>query len=98
ERGFELYLATSKPWAYAGKILDHFDLSVYFDGIHGSELDGTRDYKEELIEYILQQRKLSHSNTLMIGDRRYDINGAKHNNVRSVGVTYGYGSLEELNE
>lgn len=93
---FELYLATSKPWSYAGKILEHFDLHHYFDGIHGSELDGTRDYKEDLIEYILKQRKLQSEKTIMIGDRHYDINGAKHNNVRSVGVTYGYGSLEEI--
>ncbi len=98
DHGFELYLATSKPWSYAGKILEHFDLHHYFDGIHGSELDGTRDYKEDLIEYILEQRKLQNEKTLMIGDRFYDIQGAKHNKVRSVGVTYGYGSLEEIQE
>lgn len=96
--GFELYLATSKPWPYAGKILEHFDLQHYFDGIHGSELDGTRDYKEDLIAYILKQRNLNNEQTLMIGDRQYDIHGAKHNKVHSIGVTYGYGSLEEIKE
>ena len=98
QQRFDLYLATSKPWSYAGKILDHFDMSLYFRKIHGSELDGTRDYKEDLIGYILDQHQLDHQHTLMIGDRHYDIKGAKYNNVRSVGVTYGYGSLEEITE
>ncbi|ATN82245.1 HAD family hydrolase [Coxiella burnetii] len=96
--GYQLYLATSKPWAYAGKILDHFNLRDYFTAVHGSELDGTRDYKEELIGYVLDTQKISNTQSLMIGDRRYDILGAKHNNVRSIGVTYGYGSLEEIQE
>lgn len=96
EKGFDLYLATSKPWAYAGKILDHFNMREYFTHVHGSEFDGTRDYKEDLIAYIIEQHHLDHAQTLMIGDRSYDIRGAKHNNVRSIGVTYGYGSLEEI--
>lgn len=96
EQGFNLYLATSKPWAYAGKILDYFNMRNYFTEIHGSELDGTRDYKEDLIAYILQQHNMDHKKTLMIGDRSYDIRGAKYNKVRAVGVTYGYGSLEEI--
>lgn len=96
QRGYQLYLATSKPWKYAGKILKHFKMHHYFTHIHGSELDGTRDYKEDLIKYILDQHQLERMQTLMIGDRSYDIKGAKFNNIRSVGVTYGYGSLEEL--
>lgn len=98
QKHFDLYLATSKPWAYAGKILDHFNMSLYFSHIHGSELDGTRDYKEELIGYIIDQHQLDYRQTLMIGDRHYDIDGAKHNRVCSVGVTYGYGSLEEITQ
>lgn len=96
--GYRLYLATSKPWAYAGKILDHFNLTQYFTAIHGSELDGTRDYKQDLIAYILLQHKLLAENTVMIGDRCHDVIGAKHNNMLSIGVTYGYGSLAELQE
>ena len=96
QQGFTLYLATSKPWTYAGKILEHFDLRHYFKEVHGSELDGTRDYKDELIAYIIQQHSLDPRHTLMIGDREYDIHGAKQNDVRSVGVTYGYGSMAEL--
>ncbi len=94
--GFDLYLATSKPWVYAGKILEHFELHPYFTAIHGSELDGTRDYKHDLIAYILDHHKLDFAQTVMIGDRHHDINGAKQNQVFSVGVTYGFGSEKEL--
>lgn len=92
----KLYLATSKPWKYAGKILEHFDLSDYFTAIHGSELDGTRDYKKDLIAYILKTHHLPADQTIMVGDRVHDVVGAKHNHLKCVGVTYGYGSLEEL--
>lgn len=96
KQGYGLYLATSKPWAYAEKILKHFQLRRFFEHVHGSELDGTRDYKEDLIGYILDRHRLNHRLTLMIGDRSYDINGAKFNNVSSIGVTYGYGTMEEI--
>ncbi len=96
QHGYGLYLATSKPWKYARKILDHFKLREYFTEVHGSELDGTRDYKEDLIAYIIAQHQLNQEHTLMIGDRHFDIRGAKHNSVRSIGVTYGYGSLKEI--
>ena len=95
---YQLYLATSKPWLYAGKILEHFNIREYFSHVHGSELDGTRDYKEDLIGYILEQHSLDHLQVLMIGDRHYDISGAKHNKVGSIGVTYGYGSLAEIKQ
>lgn len=94
--GYKLYLATSKPWRYARKILDHFNMRDYFISVHGSELDGTRDYKEDLIGYVLNIHNLSNTQSLMIGDRHYDIRGAKFNKMRSIGVTYGYGSLEEI--
>ena len=68
----------------------------YFTSVHGSELDGTRDYKEDLIGYILDMHNLSNIQSLMIGDRHYDIRGAKFNKMRSIGVTYGYGSLKEI--
>lgn len=94
--GYQIFLATSKPHVYAGKILEHFNLRNYFTEIHGSELDGTRDYKTELIHYILNRHQLQQSETIMIGDRFYDIEGAKNNALKSIGVTYGYGSLDEL--
>jgi phosphoglycolate phosphatase len=94
--GYQLYLATSKPWVYAGKILDHFNLTQYFTAIHGSELDGTRDYKQDLLAYILKQHDLSAAETVMIGDRSHDMVGANYNNIRAIGVTYGYGTIDEL--
>ncbi len=93
---YRLYLATSKPWLYAEKILEHFNLSHYFVDVHGSELDGVRDYKTDLIKYIIDRHQLDKASTLMVGDRRYDIDGAKNNNIAAIAVTYGYGSLSEL--
>ncbi|OGT48867.1 MAG: HAD family hydrolase [Gammaproteobacteria bacterium RIFCSPHIGHO2_12_FULL_41_15] len=92
----QLYLATSKPWAYASKILEYFNLKEYFTAVHGSELDGTRDYKKDLIAYVMQTHQLPPHQTIMIGDRAHDVVGAKHNKVKCIGVTYGYGSREEL--
>jgi len=96
QAGYNLYLATAKAAVYSRDILEHFDLSQYFDGIYGSELDGRLSNKSELIEMILEQEAIQPERAMMIGDRRHDIEGAKHNGVRTGGVTYGYGSAEEL--
>lgn len=96
EQGFNLFIATSKPQVFANDILIHFNLLHFFRGIYGSEFDGTLTDKGELIAYILKKEKISAKNTLMVGDRSYDILGAKKNGVYSVGVTYGYGTIEEL--
>ncbi len=98
ENGYKLYLATSKPWIYAKKILKYFDIINFFTAVYGSELDGTRDCKEDLLKYILEQHSLNHQSTSMVGDRRFDVNGARHNKIHAIAVTYGYGSLEELNQ
>lgn len=91
-----LYLATSKPHVFAEKILEHFKLKDFFRGIYGSELDGQRTDKGELIHYILEKENLASKDCLMIGDREHDVAGAKWNEVFSIGVTWGYGSREEL--
>ena len=95
--GKYLMVATSKPTVFAEKILRHFDIDQYFDKVIGSNLDETRTTKGEVIEYILanldNQKK---KQVVMIGDRKHDIIGAKMNHIDSIGVTYGYGSLEEL--
>jgi len=91
-----LYVATSKPHVYATKILNHFNLNRFFKKIYGAELDGTRSEKGNLISSILENEALDPKNVLMIGDRRYDIIGAKKNNIRSIGVTWGFGSKVEL--
>jgi len=91
-----LFLATSKMRAFTLRILEHFSLSAYFDGVYGSEPDGTLGEKADLIRHILASERLRPGETLMVGDRKYDIAGAKENGCLAAGVTYGYGSAEEL--
>lgn len=91
-----LYVATSKPVIFAEKIMKHFDLTKYFTRIYGSELDGRLSDKGELIGHIIKSENLSPESVVMIGDREHDIIGAKKNGISSIGVTWGYGSIEEL--
>ena len=95
-RGYRLFVATAKPTVYAKQILEHFDLAQYFTDIHGSELNGDRTNKAELIQYILAQQKLQADQCLMVGDREHDIFGARQNGIDTIAVNYGYGSQEEL--
>ena len=93
----QLIVATSKPTAFAERILAHFKIAHYFDFVSGSELDNTRTDKGEVIRYGLEQLKiLDTSQALMVGDREHDIAGAKKAGLTSVGVLYGYGSYAEL--
>jgi len=102
DAGCRMFVATSKPEPYAIKILEHLNLDSYFDIIAGSTLDGSRDKKELVIEYLLDQlgddREKTVSETVMIGDRMFDVVGAKAFDMDSIGVTFGYGSREELEE
>lgn len=92
------FLATSKPHLFANRILNHFELADYFQRIHGSELSGERSDKGELIKYILEKENIPANETYMIGDRKHDIIGAKKNNMTSIGVAWGYGGKDELQE
>lgn len=94
--GRQLFVATSKPGFYARQIVSHFGLDPYFCSVYGSELDGTRTEKHALIAHILRQERLAASDTLMIGDRCFDLVGARHNGVANAAVGYGYGSEAEL--
>ncbi|QLE58560.1 HAD family hydrolase [Nostoc sp. TCL26-01] len=94
--GYQTFVATSKPYIYATRIIEHFGLSSLFDGIYGSELDGRRSLKGELIQHILVKENFSPSDVVMVGDRQHDIIGAKQNQVTAIGVTYGYGTQAEL--
>jgi phosphoglycolate phosphatase len=94
--GYQTFVATSKPQIYAERIIKYFDLAPLFDGVYGSELDGNRSMKGDLISYIMEKESLLASTVVMVGDRLHDIIGAKKNNIASIGVTYGYGSREEL--
>lgn len=98
ECGKKLYVATSKPEVYSVKILNHFGLAKYFDFIGGSTLDEKgRIHKADVIEYVLENAKIKDKSTaIMIGDRHFDIEGAKKCGLDSVGVLYGYGDRDEL--
>lgn len=98
EAAKRLFVATSKPTPYAVRILHHFDLGKWFAGIYGSELDGTRADKSALLSHILHLERLHPAEVAMVGDRKHDIIGARNNGVCAVGVTYGFGSVAELEE
>ena len=93
---YRLYVVTSKPTVFAQRILNHFGLATNFLNVYGSELDGRRADKSDLIAYVLKQEELLPTHTVMIGDREHDIKGALTNGVRPIGVRWGYGSREEL--
>lgn len=97
DAGKVLLVATSKPEKFAKQIIEHFNLDKYFDFVGGSEFNG-REKKGDVIKYVLKENQINASDAIMIGDRKHDIIGAHENNLPCVGVLYGYGSLEELND
>lgn len=98
DAGFELAVATSKPGVYAERILKHFGIDEYFSLVVGSELDGTRVQKAEVIQHVLDVYGIAGKDAVMVGDREHDIKGAAACGVTSIGVLYGYGSRTELME
>ena len=97
DRGYVLYVATSKPTVFAQEILDKLEMSQYFVEMVGSNLDNTRSKKVEVINYIIEKYNLNPNQCLMIGDKNSDINGAKKAGIDSLGVLYGYGDYQEIN-
>ena len=91
-----MFVATSKARIFTGPLLEHFGVAQYFKGIYGAELDGKFDDKKNLLAHLITQEKILASASVMIGDRRHDIEAAKACGMRSIGVLYGYGSREEL--
>lgn len=97
--GHIIGLATSKPLVMAERILDFSGLKQYFDVVCGSHLDGSMSDKCELIHACMTRAAFSDKACVyMVGDRNYDIVGAIKSGIRSIGVTYGFGSREELRE
>lgn len=114
KEGMLLSVASSKPEVFVKRILTHFSIDSYFDAVVGSELDGRRTDKKEVVAEALKRLYekdaekaektegtalldvVKRKRTYMVGDRKFDIIGAKAEGVISVGVTYGYGSEEEL--
>ncbi len=94
--GHLLFVATAKPHMHAARIVDHFGMGDFFSTVYGSELDGTRGTKTELLEFAIG-RNPGGARHVMVGDRKHDLIGAVANQMTPIGVAYGYGSVEELN-
>ncbi|MDR1567145.1 MAG: HAD hydrolase-like protein [Streptococcaceae bacterium] len=91
-----LAVATGKPEPFALQILAHFDLSSYFDDVVGATLDGKLSKKTDILEIALKNSGVHKDSAIMIGDRKYDILAAHACGIKSIGVTWGFGSIEEL--
>lgn len=99
KKGYKIALATSKPELFAKEILHFFGLDIYFDFIGGSTLGEERNTKTKVIEYNIRKMGIKNKKRIvMIGDRKYDVVGAKEAEISSIGVLYGYGSQEELEQ
>lgn len=96
--GRRMFVATSKAHIFADRIIDHFKLRIYFERVFGAELDGTRSDKTDLLRHALESTDVDPSQAIMIGDRSFDMVGARNNGMTAVGVLYGYGSETELRE
>ena len=101
-KGMSLAVASSKPTVFVKRILEHFHIEQYFDVVVGSELDGRLGTKTEVVQEALRQLfpdgQIRRDEVYMIGDRKFDVEGARNVRVESIGVAYGYGSMEELKE
>ena len=97
--GHRLCVATSKPEVFARRITDHFGLTPFFDAVAGSRMDETRTAKSEVISHAPRQMGVgSVRSAVMVGDRSYDVAGAHEVGMSCIGVTYGYGSAQELSD
>ena len=99
-KGYILAVTSSKPEYYVTQILDYFKLSSYFDVAVGSEMNGARTSKSEVIEEALKRINMSdkRNEVLMVGDKEHDVFGAREAGLDCVAVAYGYGTQEELTE
>ncbi|MGL1902013.1 MAG: HAD hydrolase-like protein [Fibrobacterales bacterium] len=91
-----LFIATSKPQVFAKQIIEHFDCTIYFNNVYGSNLDNSLSNKTELLAHVLRKENIDPLETVMVGDRSHDVTGAIENDIIPIGVTWGYGSLDEL--
>lgn len=97
ENGCKLYVATSKPEGMSKDILNHFDLAKYFTLVCGASMDTSRNTKEAVIAYLLEQSG-EKGNMVMVGDTKFDVIGAKHHGIPAIGVSWGYGKVEDMVE
>lgn len=97
-KGYILAVASSKPERFVKKVLDHFDLTKYFHEIVGSEMNGGRTSKADVIEEALDRLHMAdhRDQVVMVGDKKHDVFGARKAGLKCLAVSYGYGSEEEL--
>ena len=95
EQGHTLYVATSKPESMSVEILEKFELAQYFDMICGASFDRSRSKKEDVIAYLLQKAENS-ENAIMVGDTAFDVIGASIHGIATIGVSWGYGSVDSM--
>lgn len=95
EQGCRLFVATSKPESLANEVLNHFDLAKYFEKICGATMDGSRSHKADVIRYLLAQVS-GVENVVMVGDTAYDVIGAAEHQIPCIGVSWGYGLIEDM--
>ena len=93
--GHTLYVATSKPEVTSIEILQHFEMDGYFEKICGASTDFSRNSKEAVIAYLLQSCG-ARNNAIMVGDTAYDVIGAKAHGISTVGVSWGYGLVADM--
>lgn len=96
-QGYSLYVATSKPEETAKEILEKFDLARYFDVICGADMAGLRDEKDKVIAWLLSQIPREET-IVMVGDTDFDVLGAKAHKIPCIGVTWGFGSRESMEQ
>ena len=94
QKGFKLYVATSKPEEMSVKIMKYLEIYDYFDLVCGATLDKSRDSKADVIAYLLKQVNIN--DAVMVGDTAFDVEGANQHNIKTVGVSWGYGNVEEM--
>ncbi len=92
----QMWIATSKPHAYANTIIQHFGISAHVDGLFGSELDGQNSDKTQLLAHALSETGVDPARAIMLGDRRFDVEGARNNDIPCIGALWGYGEEGEL--
>lgn len=99
DSGRKVILATSKPEPFANRILEHFKIDKYFSFVAGATMNETRTQKDEVIKYAIEEYNITDiSSAVMIGDRKYDIEGGKKSGLKTVGLLYGFGSKKEISD
>ena len=95
--GHTLFVATAKPHMHAARIINHFGMAEFIHNVYGSELDGTRATTGDLLAFAIAKNPGADQH-IMIGDRKHDLIGAVANAMTPIGVAYGYGSVDELED